>query len=107
MKSAAFNSFSSSNGSLASTSRRRPLTEVLDELCTLIHDKSDGIVPAIFLLAADGRHLRLTSGPKVPKLWGTALENLRLPLDASFHSTGGHPGNTVWGADLRIDGSFA
>jgi DNA-binding NtrC family response regulator len=108
MKSAAFDSFSSSNGSLASTmSRRRPLTEVLDELCNSIHDRSDGILPAIFLLAADGRHLRLASGPKVPKLWGTTLENLRLPLDASFHSTGGHPGNTVWVADLRIDGSFA
>jgi DNA-binding NtrC family response regulator len=108
MKRKVFHAFSSSNGlSAATISGRRTLTETLEELCTSIDDRSNGILPAIFLLAPDGRGLRLAAGAKVPPDWGEALENLRLPLDARFQSPNGQPGNAVWMADLRNDTSFA
>jgi DNA-binding NtrC family response regulator len=89
-------------------SPRAPIAEVLNELCRLIdRRKSTDILPTVFLLASDGKHLRLAAGPKVPEVWKQALKNLEFPSDTSFQSTGGYPGKTVWVADLRCDPSFA
>jgi DNA-binding NtrC family response regulator len=84
------------------------MVEVLNELCHLIDQrKSTDILPTVFLLASDGKRLRLAAGPKVPEVWKQALKNLEFPSDTSFQSTGGYPGKPVWVADLRRDPSFA
>jgi transcriptional regulator with PAS, ATPase and Fis domain len=89
-------------------SSRAPMVETLSELCQLIDQKkSSDILPTVFLLASDRKHLRLAAGPKVPEVWKVALKNLEFPADASFRSSGGYPGKAVWVADLRRDASFA
>jgi transcriptional regulator with GAF, ATPase, and Fis domain len=81
--------------------------QLLVQVCNLIYDEASEILPAVLLLSSDRKHLKLAAGPKIPQEWNRALENLDLFPDASFYSTGGPPGTTVWIADLRSNASFA
>jgi transcriptional regulator with PAS, ATPase and Fis domain len=85
-----------------------PMVEALGDLCQVIDQKkSSDMLPTIFLLASDRKHLRLAAGPQVPEIWKEALKDLEFPSDSSFRSAGGYPGKAVWVADLRRDASFA
>jgi DNA-binding NtrC family response regulator len=84
------------------------MTAALNDLCHLIDQrKSSEILPTVFLLASDRKHLKLAAGPKVPEAWKQALKNLEFPSNASFRSAGAYPGKAVWIADLRCETSLA
>ena len=49
-----------------------PLAAVLEALCRVI-DRRSGLHSSIFLLDADGAHLRLMAGPNLPEMWRQAV----------------------------------
>ena len=49
-----------------------PLAAVLDVLCRVIDERS-GLRSSIFVLDADGAHLRLIAGPNLPDVWRLAV----------------------------------
>ncbi|HEV2399649.1 MAG TPA: GAF domain-containing protein [Candidatus Sulfotelmatobacter sp.] len=87
-------------------SQGAPMVEVLNELCHFIDAKSPSVIPTVLLPDADGTHLRLAAGPKVPKIWNEAFDGLRVPSD-SFHGAAARQEKPVPLADMRSDPSFA
>lgn len=87
-------------------SQGAPMVEVLNELCHFIDAKSPGVIPTVLLPDADGTHLRLAAGPKVPNIWNEAFDGLRVPWD-SFHGAAARQEKPVPLADVRSDPSFA
>ena len=49
-----------------------PLAAVLEALCRAI-DRRSGLHSSIFLMDADGAHLRLMAGPHLPEIWRQAV----------------------------------
>ena len=49
-----------------------PLAAVLEALCRAI-DRRSGLHSSIFLVDADGAHLRLMAGPHLPEIWRQAV----------------------------------
>jgi signal transduction histidine kinase len=87
-------------------SQGAPMTEVLNELCNFIDAKSPEVIPTVLLPDGDG-HLRLAAGPKIPKIWNDAFNDMKVSSYASFLSTAGHQEKPVPIADMRSDPSFA
>lgn len=82
-----------------------PMMEVLNELCNFVDAKSPSVIPTVLLPDADGTHLRLAAGPKVPKIWNEAFEGLKVP-STSFLDIRDRR-DPVPLADMRSDPSFA
>jgi len=58
--------------------RRKPLPEVLNEICRFIEELSPGMMSSILLFDADGMHLRPIAAPKLPEDWTRAITPLAI-----------------------------
>ena len=58
--------------------RRKPLPEVLNEICRFIEELSPGVMSSILLLEADGTRLRPIAAPKLPEDWTRAITPLAI-----------------------------
>lgn len=86
-------------------SQGAPMVGVLNELCNFIDAKLPGAIATVLLPDGDGR-LRLAAGPKVPKVWNEAFDDMKLHSYTSFLRMAGQEG-PVPVADMRSDPSFA
>jgi PAS domain S-box-containing protein len=57
---------------------RKPLPEVLTEICRFIEEIAPGMMSSILLLDADGKRLRPVAAPKLPKDWTLAITPLAI-----------------------------
>jgi PAS domain S-box-containing protein len=67
--------------------RRRPLPEVLNEICRFIEELSPGMMSSILLLNDDGTRLWPIAAPKLPEEWTRAITPL--VIGPSVGSCGG------------------
>ena len=58
--------------------QRKPLPEVLNEICRFIEELSPGMMSSILLLDADGKSLRPVAAPKLPEEWTRAITPLAI-----------------------------
>jgi PAS domain S-box-containing protein len=58
--------------------RRKPLPEVLTEICRFIDELSPGVMSSILLLDPDGRQLRPVAAPRLPEDWTRAITPLAI-----------------------------
>ncbi|PWU20359.1 MAG: hypothetical protein C5B50_04005, partial [Verrucomicrobia bacterium] len=57
---------------------RKPLPEVLCEICRFIDELSPGVMSSILLLDPDGTHLRPIAAPRLPEEWSRAITPLAI-----------------------------
>jgi PAS domain S-box-containing protein len=76
--------------------RRKPLPEVLNEICRFIDELSPGVMSSILLLDADGKRLWPTATAKLPDDWNRAITPLVIgPLVGSC-------GAAAWGKEQVV-----
>jgi PAS domain S-box-containing protein len=81
--------------------RRRPLPDVLNEICRFIEDLSPGMMSSILLLDADGKSLRPIAAPKLPGEWTRAISPLAIGPDV------GSCGGAAWGKEQVVVADIA
>jgi PAS domain S-box-containing protein len=81
--------------------RRKPLPEVLNEICRFIDELSPGVMSSILLLDADGKRLWPIATPKLPDDWSRAITPLAIgPLVGSC-------GAAAWGKEQVVVSDIA
>jgi len=80
---------------------RKPLPEVLNEICRFIEELSPGMMSSILLLQEDGKRLRPVAGPKLPEDWTCAITPLTIGPSV------GSCGAAAWGKEQVIVSDIA
>jgi len=81
--------------------RRKPLPEVLNEICRSIEELSPGVMSSILLLDADGTRLRPIAAPKLPEEWTRAITPLAIGPSV------GSCGTAAWGKEQVVVSDIA
>ena len=81
--------------------RRKPLPEVLNEICQFVEELSPGMMSSILLLDEDGKSLRPIAAPKLPQEWTRAITPLA--IGPSVGSCGG----AAWGKEQVVVSDIA
>jgi signal transduction histidine kinase len=80
---------------------RKPLPEVLQEICRCIEALSPDVLSSILLADPDGSHLRPVAGPNLPEEWSCAINPL--PIGPSV----GTCGAAAWGKEQVVASDIA
>jgi signal transduction histidine kinase len=81
--------------------RRKPLPEVLNEICRFIDELSPGVMSSILVLDADGKRLWPIATSKLPDEWSRAITPLTIgPLVGSC-------GSAAWGKEQVVVSDIA
>ena len=81
--------------------RRKPLPEVLNEICRFTEELSPGMMSSILLLDPDGKSLRPVAAPNLPEDWTRAITPLA--IGPSVGSCGG----AAWGKEQVVVSDIA
>ncbi len=81
--------------------RRKPLPEVLSEICRFIEELSPGVMSSILLLDEAGTHLWPTAASKLPQDWTRAITPLAIGPSV------GSCGSAAWGKEQVIASDIA
>src|SRR5262249_13401999 len=80
---------------------RKPLPDVLNEICRFIEELSPGMMSSILLLDPDGKSLRPLAAPSLPEDWTRAISPLA--IGPSVGSCGG----AAWGKEQVVVADIA
>ncbi len=81
--------------------RRKPLREVLNEVCRFVDELSPGAMSSILLLDEDGTKLWPAAAPKLPEEWTRAITPL--PIGPAVGSCG----SAAWGKEQVVVADIA
>jgi GAF domain-containing protein len=84
-----------------------PLAEVLTSVVLLIEAQSPRMLCSIFLLDADGVHLRYGAAPSLPESYRSATEGMASGPNAGSCGTAVHRREAVFVPDIRTDPRWA
>jgi len=80
-----------------------PLKAILNELCQIIEEQRPGTLASVLLMNADGIHLNVIAGPKLPNEWTQQMELMPIGPCAGSCGTAAYRGSPVIVSDIASD----
>jgi PAS domain S-box-containing protein len=80
-----------------------PLKQILNALCVIIEEQRPETLASVLLLNADGVHLDVAAGPKLPKEWTRQMELMPIGPCAGSCGTAAYRGSPVIVSDIATD----
>jgi two-component system, cell cycle sensor histidine kinase and response regulator CckA len=92
---------------LAMVMAHAPLPEILGTLCTNIEKHHSGLLCSVLLLDADGKTLRHSAGPSLPKEYNQILDGIQIGACAGSCGTAAYRREAVIVSDIATDPLWA
>jgi PAS domain S-box-containing protein len=92
---------------LAMVMAHAPLPEILETLCTNIEKHHSGLLCSVLLLDADGKTLRHSAGPSLPKEYNQILDGIQIGACAGSCGTAAYRREAVIVSDIATDPLWA
>ena len=80
-----------------------PLKKILNALCGIIEEQRPGTLASVLLMNADGVHLDVIAGPKLPNEWTRQMELMPIGPCAGSCGTSAYRGSPVIVSDIASD----
>ena len=80
-----------------------PLKKILNALCGIIEEQRPGTLASVLLMNADGVHLDVIAGPKIPNEWTRQMELMPIGPCAGSCGTAAYRGSPVIVSDIASD----
>ena len=80
-----------------------PLKQILNALCEIIEEQRPGTLASVLLMNADGVHLNVIAGPKLPNEWTRQMELMPIGPCAGSCGTAAYRGSPVIVSDIAND----
>jgi PAS domain S-box-containing protein len=80
-----------------------PLKQILNALCEIIEEQRPGTLASVLLMNADGVHLNVIAGPRLPNEWTRQMELMPIGPCAGSCGTAAYRGSPVIVSDIAND----